>query len=221
MGNDMRTVKFRMMIKDIYVDLGKKDLTDTLADDLGDYMNKGYYSVWLAVVYDYNKLNEYGKIIMDQVSQMTEEDEEEDEDAFSHQVQFVEECQDIEYRTKAAKAIVQQLDQKSKLHFMFWALMILAVDDADKEEHLSLICDFAKMFKVGDAELMDLVRIIQGIYDIEGDYKIQTEGAVREFRSLIKKYEIPTENNIDNMTVMATGMAGLMSSVLGKGGIRI
>lgn len=205
MGNDMRTVKFRMMIKDIYVDLGKKDLTDTLADDLGDYMNEGYYSVWLAVVYDYNKLNEYGKIIMDQVSQMTEEDEEEDEDAFSHQVQFVEECQDIEYRTKAAKAIVQQLDHKSKLHFMFWALMILAVDDADKEEHLSLICDFAKMFKVGDVELMDLVRIIQGIYDIEGDYKIQTEWAVREFGSLIKKYEIP----INNMAVKATEMAGL------------
>lgn len=218
MGNDMRTVKFRMMIKDIYVDLGKKDLTDTLADDLGDYMNEGYNSVWLAVVYDYNKLNEYGKIIMDQVSQMTEKDEEEDEDAFSYQVQFVEECQDIEYRTKAAKAIVQQLDQKSKLHFMFWALMILAVDDADKEEHLSLICDFAKMFKLGDAELMDLVRIIQGIYGIEGDYKIQTERAVREFGRLIIKYEIAIK---DNMTEMATGMVGIMGGLFGKGGIRI
>ncbi|MDE5938443.1 MAG: hypothetical protein K2H37_05130 [Lachnospiraceae bacterium] len=217
MGNDMRTVKFRMMIKDIYEDLGERDLTKTLSDDSENYLNGGYNSVWLAVVYDYNKLNEHGKIIMEQVSKMTDKDEKEDGDVFSHQVKFIEKCQDVEYRLKAARAIVQELNGKNdkqgfakeflrdqQLHFFFWSLMILAVDDTDKEEHLSLICDFAKMLRVSDTELMDMIRIVQAIYNIEGDYKIQSKAVKVKFKTVIKKYEIATE---DEMTEMATGIA--------------
>ena len=71
---------------------------------------------------------------------------------------------------------------------MFWSLMILAVDDEDKEEYLSLICDFAKMLKISDEEMMDLVRIIQMIYQAEGDVDIQTKYIKQWFAKIIRKY---------------------------------
>lgn len=196
MGNDMRLVKFRMMIRDIYIDLGKHNLTDTLSDGSGNYLNGGYGSVWLAAIYDYDKLNDYGKTIIEQVSEMTEKDKCEDGTAFSYKIKSVKNCQDMEYRMKVATAIVVYLNERIKtftwykLYFIFWALMVLTVDDANKEEHLSLICDFAKMLKVSDTEITDMVQIIQAIYNIEGNYKIQTEEVALRFREVMEKYGI-------------------------------
>ncbi len=196
MGNDMRLVKFRMMIRDIYIDLGKHNLTDTLSDGSGNYLNGGYGAVWLAAIYDYDKLNDYGKTIIEQVSEMTEKDKCEDGTAFSYKIKSVKNCQDMEYRMKVATAIVVYLNERIKtftwykLYFIFWALMVLTVDDANKEEHLSLICDFAKMLKVSDTEITDMVQIIQAIYNIEGNYKIQTEEVALRFREVMEKYGI-------------------------------
>lgn len=207
MSKDMKVVKFKMVIKEIYEVLGKAALTHELSDDSGKYLNKGYETVWLATIYDYHKLNDYGKIIMAQVCGMTEEDEEDDDEVFSYKMEFVENCQDVEYRMKAAKAIVAMMNSNKlgrsmsvikaldltdpfNLYFLFWALMILSVDDTDKEEHLSLICEFAQMLAVSDAALMDLIGLIRVIYNIEGDYKFQTRIVGHSFIRLLEKYEI-------------------------------
>ncbi len=152
--------------------------------------------MWLAAIYDYDKLNDYGKTIIEQVSEMTEKDKCEDGTAFSYKIKSVKNCQDMEYRMKVATAIVVYLNERIKtftwykLYFIFWALMVLTVDDANKEEHLSLICDFAKMLKVSDTEITDMVQIIQAIYNIEGNYKIQTEEVALRFREVMEKYGI-------------------------------
>lgn len=232
MGNDMRLVKFRMMIRDIYVDLGKTDLTRTLSDGSGNYLNGGYGAVWLAAIYDYDKLNDYGKAIIEQVSEMTEKDRCEDETSFSYKIKFVKNCQDMEYRMKAAEAIVTRLNRESQefklhvgrvfedlleLHFMFWSLMILAVDDTDKEEHLSLICDFARMLKVSDFEMMDMVQIIRAICNIEWDDKIVTESVNTEFKEVIKRYGIVRADGIavtdGDIEVALSGLGGVMSGL--------
>ena len=100
MGNDMRLVKFRMMIRDIYKDLGKIDLATSLSND-----PTGHRAVWLATVYEFDKLNDYGKAIIEQVCKMTNEDGK--EVGNSLRMQFVENCKDMEYRMKVAKAIVE------------------------------------------------------------------------------------------------------------------
>lgn len=212
MSKDMKTVKFEMLIKELYEELGKKDLVSSLDDDLGEALNEGYDTAWLAAIYDYNKLNDYGKIIMGRVCKMTEEDEKEDDDAFSYKMEFVKKCRDAEYQLKAVNAIVREVDrdlgffgiigagldgyeetrkqERLRLYFLFWSLMILAVDDTDKEEHLSMICDFAKGLKISDDELMDMIRIIQAVFNIESDNIIQTKAVDHAFGQVIDKYEI-------------------------------
>ncbi len=207
MSNDMRIVKFKMMIREIFEDLGKRDLTDNLGEAV---WNGGYGSVWLSVIYDYDKLNSYGKIIMEQICEMDKDetkDYEEDYEVFLHQKEFVENCKDMEYRMKAAKALVVKLNEEDngktinfgkpkKISFIFWSLMILAVDDVDKEEHLSLICDFAKMLKISDEEMMDIVQVIRVIYHIEkSNLKLQTDIAITEFRKVMRRYGVRVDSN--------------------------
>ena len=51
-----------------------------------------------------------------------------------------------------------------KCSFIFWALMVLTVDNTDKEEKLSLICDFSRYLNVSDEEMQNIVKLIQAIY---------------------------------------------------------
>lgn len=65
----------------------------------------------LAIIYDYDKLNGYGKAVMDRVCELDEN--ESDYEDFSHRVEFVEKCKDMEYRMKAAKALVTDLNDSA------------------------------------------------------------------------------------------------------------
>lgn len=204
MSNDMRIVKFKMIIRDIWEDTGKRSLTNCLGQ-----INGGWYTALLAIIYDYDKLNAYGKIIMEQVCELDRS--EFGDDGFSHRVEFVEKCKAVEYRMKAAKALVKDLNEGdykeyNKLLFIFWSLMILAVDDADKEEHLSLVCDFAKMLKVGDEEIMDIVQIIRAVFH-EENTGIQTRGVQLCFSEVIKRYRIEVPEAL---------LGSVFSSILGR-----
>lgn len=207
MSKDMGFIKFEMMIDEIYAEWSGKELAGCLYDEAGRLVNDGYYTVWMAAIYDYHKLNDYGKMIMDKVCGMTEADETAVEEVYSQKMEFLEKCQDMEFRIKFAKALAADLkEQKSgmgpfgrlipgaspytpKLHLLFWALMILAVDDTDKEEHLSRICDLAQMMEVAEAELMDMVNVIKAIFNVEGDYTFQTFAVSNNFIEVIIKYE--------------------------------
>lgn len=207
MGNDMRMVKFKMMIDDIFEDLGSKGLPVLSTGSRGIW--GGYEDSWLSVMYDCDKLNEYGKAIIYQVSDTNWLGDDG--------------CWDIDsgMQTKAAKEVVKVLkngglaegllgmgrrygggkDEFLKLHFLFWALMVLAVDDTDKEEHLSMICAYAKSLAVSDDEMMDLVRIIRVFYNIEGDNQIQTDSVATEFSKVIEKYGIEKAQTVQEQEV--------------------
>ena len=192
MGNDMRIVKFKMLIRDINRDLG-----ESLTDDLGTSFRGEPKAAWLAVIFDYDKLNDYGKIIMDQVCEL-EADKFTESSMLALRLEFVENCKDMKYRMEAARALVEKLELRminvltgntSKLIFIFWALMILAVDDADKEDCLSLICDFAEMLKIRDVEMMELVQIIRAVFQMEGNLNIQTISVNTRFGKVIERYK--------------------------------
>lgn len=209
----MRIVKFKMIVRDIWEDLGEVALTNCLGQ-----LNGGWDTALLAIIYDYDKLNDYGKAIMEQVCEL-DEDESDYED-FLHRVEFVEKCKNMEYRIKAAKALVTDLNNKpysdkEKINFLFWSLMILSVDDTDKEEYLSLICDFAKMLKIGDEEMMDIMQIIQAIYHMEGNYTIKTRDVKLCFGKVIKKYGIRTcTGDLDDSIQMSRAMTSTLSSII-------
>lgn len=172
----------------------------------------------LAIIYDYDKLNGYGKAVMDRVCELDEN--ESDYEDFSHRVEFVEKCKDMEYRMKAAKALVTDLNDsvypdREKLCFIFWSLMILAVDDTDKEEHLSLICDFAKMLKISDEEMLDIMQIIQAIYHMEGNFAIKTRNVKLYFEKVIKRYGVITSTgDLDDMSRTMTSSLSSIASII-------
>lgn len=178
MSSDMRIVKFKMLVRDIWEDLGKICLC----------LSYGYDASLLSLIYDYDKLNDYGKAIMEQVCEL-------EEGVYGDLIQHSEElCKNMEYRMKAAKEFVTDpiniYSYEEKISFLFWSLMILVVDDTDKEEHLSLICDFAKMLKISDEEMLDIVQIILAIYHMERNFTIKTRNVKSYFEKVIKRYEI-------------------------------
>lgn len=175
MSNDVRIVKFKKIIEKIWEDLDRTLLTmDNKIASKDD-------SIFLATIYDYDKLNDYGKVIMEQVSDL------------AHNRNFLSSYKNAEYR-------IDQLDWIStfirnstygrykEYKFIFWALMILAVDDTDKEEHLSLICDFAKVINIDDNAMLDIVQIVRLVFQKETEGFLSSVAVRLCFEKLLKDY---------------------------------
>lgn len=76
---------------------------------------------------------------------------------------FVKYCRDEQNRPEAYK-------------FIFWSLMIISVENENSDEWLSLICDFTRMLRISDDELMDIIYAIKCIYnEVEEEYVFKTE----------------------------------------------
>lgn len=95
--------------------------------------------------------------------------------------------EDPKIRTNAAKDFVHYcnmpINRKEAYKFIFWSLMILTVDDREKEKHLSIICDFARMLHISDEEMEDLVTVIKIIYG-NGEGKRLKSKMVKDIFSL-------------------------------------
>lgn len=106
------------------------------------------------------------------------------------------EFNDAKKKIDASKEFVQ-LCRKSEnvtegYKFIFWALLILTVDKTDAEEHLSLICDFAKMLRITDAEFEDIIHVVKTIYDEATiEYIFKSEKIPSIFKSLLSLYGAP------------------------------
>ena len=76
---------------------------------------------------------------------------------------------------------------------VFWALMILTVDDSLKDK-LSVICDFSTMMGISGNEICDILTVIEIIYYEEGaitnksDYSINSEYIIEAFVLVLAKY---------------------------------
>lgn len=166
-------IKFKRMIEKIWRDLDGALLTmdNTIAskDD----------SVFLAAVYDYEKLNDYGKVIMEQVSDLENNRE------------YLPFYKNAEYRIDQLDWIIQFISSDydyRELKFIFWALMVLAVDHMDKEEHLSLICDFAKAKNVKDSEMKDIVQVVRLVFHEENEGFLVSSKVRICFEKLLKDF---------------------------------
>lgn len=212
--SDLRSVKFKMMVENIWKTLNKNYMTGDPNPDcagrvllMSDERDKKAGRVWLSYIYDYSRLNSYGKIIVELLSEnrlnkyVTYEDKE----------NFLHKYEDLEYKLKEIKEFIEDFEYPSsycrkngiKYQFIFWTLMVLTVDDTDKEEHLSLICDFAKMLEVSDEEIMDIVQIIRVIYHKEeAGFKLRSYDVRECFKNLLSQYgynEVELENEFGSI----------------------
>ena len=173
MSNDVRIVKFKRIVKKIWEDLDHTLLTmDNKAASKDD-------SIYLATIYDYDTLNDYGKVIMEQVSDLENNGD------------YLPFYKETEYRIDQLDWIIQSIElnlDHVNLKFIFWALMILAVDDTDKEEHLSLICDFAKLKRIKDSVMLDIVQIVRLVFGKEITESLGISSVRVCFERLLKDY---------------------------------
>lgn len=201
MSDDVRIVKFKKIIEKIWNnDLDRKLLTEdnTVAskDD----------SIFLATIYDYDKLNDYGKVIMEQVSDL------------EHNRKYLSLYKNVEYRIDQADWICSFIhsgvnNSYREYIFIFWALMILAVDDTDKEEHLSLICDFAKLLRINDTEMMDIVQIIRLIFGKETEGFLASSKVGICFERLLKDFRFQ-EKPISSVEEGFARLSGIMRGMI-------
>lgn len=164
MSNDMRSIKFETFIKDV------DKAIDTILDGLsfrsslaifkGVNPSKRCNNPSLLLIYDYDQLNDYGKIILKHSNLYLSD--------WDSEYLSVDSLKDNRAKIDAAKDLVRYLrmdEHKLKgYRFIFWAMMILTVDKRNQEEALSLICDFAKILKISDDEMMDILHVIKYLY---------------------------------------------------------
>ena len=206
---DIRVAKFETLIEDINEELINAKL---LGGIISAFMGMTPYSAKtgntetvetkpLDFIFNRDKVNEFAQCIM---SKATFELKRKDDYSYSYvnpweKVYGMKVLNDAKIRIEAAKEFVKCCREEQNgaegYKLIFWSLMILTVDDSNGTEKLSLICDLAKMLKITDDELMDIIYVIKNIYnECDCDYKIKTDTILTIFGSVLNMYR-----NVDSM----------------------
>lgn len=156
---------------------------------LGDSLSNTVDYMPLNCIYGYYNCNIYAQLIMcitQNSFTISERWENEIESIYG-------DTKNISSARKFIKLFKESEDDTERYQFIFWALMILTVDKTDVKEHLSLICDYAKMLDITDDEFEDIIRTIKIIYNQEESYNFKTETIPAYFKNLFDLMKI----NID------------------------
>lgn len=192
--NNMKTLKFETMIKEVSNNLGSCSVVNSsgifsrmpISLCLATKSN-----AMLSLIFQYNKMSDYAKIVIShsvcsEISDGTwaARYRENDYDYFI----------DHKNRLNAAKSFISSYssgESRVKYEFVFWNLMVLAVDKTDFEEKMSLICDFARMLKVTDDEVEDIIQVIKIIFrEINAEEStFKTDNIPDMFGKVINMYE--------------------------------
>jgi hypothetical protein len=199
MSNDMRILKFETLINDVNEEINKRASSiggvgssavfaaiNAMNNRFNSYVtgNKSL-NTSLALIYDYNQLNDYGKVIMDQSSLYITD--------WYTRYGDINSLKDTKNKIEAAKELVRycrmDVNRKDAYNFIFWSMMALTVDKTDKEEHLSLICDFARMLKITDDEMVDILQVIKVLYhEEESGFEFKSDTVPSYFSRVLSLY---------------------------------
>lgn len=187
--SNMRMAKYETMIEDINSNIKK---------------SRGFFEFWgwrsstgntaLALIYDYEKCNEYAKVIMDKSTLVLNTSEDVATDLWKRDYPTYGEFKDAKRRIEASKKLVRlcrnTINSTEGYKFIFWALMILTVDKTDAEEHLALICDFAKMLRITEDEFEDIIQTIKIVYnEVTTEYVFKSENIPSTLGALFNMYD--------------------------------
>lgn len=201
--SNMRMAKYETMIEDINSKIRRITFAKGLAGITKAIIGIGIEddspgNTALALIYDYEKCNEYAKVIMDKYTvTFTDSDGISDdvwEKAYPTYDELYDEFKDPKRRIEASKKLVQlgrmTVNVTERYKFIFWALMILTVEKTDAEEHLALICDFAKMFGITEDEFEDIIQVIKIVYnEVTTEYEFKSDDVQSVFKPLFNMYD--------------------------------
>ncbi len=184
--SDIKMLKFETFIKEI---------NDTVRRRIwrGFVSFRQVLTVELELIYDYDNCNSYAQIIMDNCSLYVDRNDR--CDLWEENYSKYKAKEDVKTKIKASKSFVGLFESEDtdnfyeKYKFIFWSLMVLAVDKTDAEEHLALICDYAKLLKITEEEFEDIVQVVKVIYGGETTkYKLQSENVSKVLGTVFNKY---------------------------------
>lgn len=197
MDESVRIAKFSVLVDDI-CDLvsggGLEGKSSLWALGLGTNADFKKYHIdpSLLFVFDYDKLNKFAQIIMERCPINTEWSKNQwQENNYSHEKVFS--YRDIKDSIRKIKEFVKECRKDENYSigyiFIFWSLMILAVDKTEEDKHISLICNFAKMLDITDEEIQDMIHIVKLIFNkVDSDYEFQSDKVVEKFGNVLTKY---------------------------------
>ena len=166
MNDNMRIIKFQTIIDKIENNLRSISFyAQRICYSSLSYVNFERFNVILELIYDYNELNDYGKVIMKHSRSYLKDNNFiakiwREKDNIGYFSDFKEKLDATEEFIKLCK---EKGNTDEGYTFIFWAMFILAVDKKDAEEKLSLICDFARMLNISDNELMYIFMVIKSV----------------------------------------------------------
>lgn len=197
--NNVRIAKFETLIEDIdsAIKSSKHSVGSVILSAFfntgGNFSSGSAKNTALALIFEYNKCNEYARAIMDKSTLSINISSDNYEDVWRKRYPSYESFGDVKGKLIAARDFVKYCRQSNNVSegykFIFWALMILTVDKSNAEEYLSLICDFAQMLNISDVEFEDIIQTVKVIYnEVERDYVFKSEMIPSIFGSLFNLY---------------------------------
>ncbi len=134
-----------------------KELTDETLEEYSawlDEVKKNFAEesndIDLRLIYDSSQLNAYGKMILNKVS--------------TSLCDWTKDLSDAEKEKEALRfKEICNTREGDKYSFVFWALMVLTVDDTDKERHLAQICALGNWLGINNEEMTHIARLVRRI----------------------------------------------------------
>lgn len=164
---DKRNIAFELLIRNINLRIKKQTKLTKLMLSPEPSPESDCLNMSLALIYDYDKLNDYAKIIVQKSKILLTAGDNSAVDVWASRHTSRIGFKNLNVGVSAKDFVKYCLEPQNIAEgykFIFWALMILTVDKTDAAEHLSLICDFARMLRIGDDEMEDIVYIIKIIF---------------------------------------------------------
>lgn len=188
--SNIRMAKYETLIEDINSKIKKGGGIWTFINNI----NKIVGNTELALIYDYDKCNDYAKVIMDKARLKISSSTDSTTDLWAANYSTYGEFKDVKRKINASKNLVQWCRKTINItegyKFIFWALMILTVDKTDAEEHLAIICDFAKMLRITEDEFEDIIQVIKIIYnEVTNEYVFKSENIKNTLGPLVNLYD--------------------------------
>ncbi len=191
--SDMRMAKYETFIEDINSNIKKRAGLFSFMRIMSMLNNGSAGNTALALIYDYDKCNDYARVIMDKSTLFLNSSDDVATDLWKRDYPTYEEFKDAKRTIEAAKKLVQlcrtTANSTEGYKFIFWALMILTVDKTGAEKHLALICDFAKMLKITEDEFEDIIQTVKIVYnEVTTEYTFKSENIPSVLGSLFNMY---------------------------------
>ena len=99
---------------------------------------------------------------------------------------------DRHLRMDAAKELIQYCRQNKEdaYCYVFWLLLVVAIDKFDFDKRLSFICDISQLVRIKEDEFEDLIHVVKYVCMVPDEgYEYKTETVKKLFSGVLELYD--------------------------------